>query len=76
LQQQGYFICVNNEPWEHHFGEENYRPIDQLQSSQFITIMREHAFVKIGKQYSLQHWDTANLFIQQTFKEMLLLLEN
>lgn len=76
LQQQGYWICVSTTPWEHHFEEENYRSIDQLQSSQFIAIIREHPFVKIGKQYSLLHWDTATLFIQQTFKEMLLLLEN
>ena len=76
LQQQGYWICVNNGPWEHHFEEENYQCIDQLNSTQFIAIVNEHLFVKIGKKYSLLQWDTAALFIQQTFKEMILLLKN
>lgn len=76
LQQNNYWICINNKPWEHSFEEDNFLPIQQLTRDQFTTILKRESFIKISKKQSLQHWDTALLFIEQSFEEMLKLLEN
>ena len=76
LQQNNYWVCINNKPWEHSFEEDNFLPIQQLTLDQFTTILSRESFIKISKKKSLQHWDTALLFIEQSFVEMLKLLEN
>jgi hypothetical protein len=76
LQQNNYWICNSNKPWEHSFEEDNFLPIQQLTMNQFTTILNRESFIKISRKQSLQHWDTALLFIEQSFEEMLKLLEN
>jgi hypothetical protein len=76
LQQNNYWICINNKPWEHFFEEDNFLSIQQLTMDQFTAILNRESFIKISKKQSLQHWDTALLFIEQSFEEMLKLLEN
>jgi hypothetical protein len=75
LQQHDYWLCVNNNPWEHYFEEENYIPIHQLNIGQFSTMLNRESFIKIGKKYSLQHWDTVAPFLEQSFEEMITLLK-
>lgn len=76
LQQNDYWICTNNNPWQHHFEEENYVPIKELTTAQFATLLNRELFIKIGKKFPLQQWDTVAPFIEQSFKEMLELLKN
>ena len=76
LQQNDYWICINTNPWQHNFEEDNYLSIKKISITQFTTMLNRELFIKIGKNFSLQHWDTAALFIEQSFKEMLLLFKN
>ncbi|MBC7509093.1 MAG: hypothetical protein H7320_10155 [Ferruginibacter sp.] len=75
LQQNDYWICINNNPWQHNFEEDNYLPIKKISLTQFTTMLNRESFVKIGKNFSLLHWDISALLIKQSFKEMLLLLK-
>lgn len=75
LQQNDYWICTNNHPWDHYFEDGNYVPIQKITKAQFITMLKQESFVKIGRKISIQHWDTVNQFVEQTFEEMLLLLQ-
>ncbi len=76
LQQNDYWICTNNHPWDHYFGEGNYLPIQEITKAQFTILLNKKSFVKIGKKISLQHHDTVTQFVEQTFEEMLLLIQN
>ena len=76
LQQNNYWICTNNHPWDHYFEEGNYMPIQKITKEQFIILLNKEPFVKIGKKISIQYWDTVNQFVEQTFEEMILLLQN
>ena len=75
MQNAGFWICVNDHPWEHNFDNENYVPIDRLSFEEFNLILNRKLFVKISKKMSLQQWDGIALFIEQTFKEMILILK-
>lgn len=71
---QDYWICVNNHPWEHNFDDENYVPLNELSIADFNAMLNSKLFVKISKKMPVQQWDGIALFIEHTFKEMILLL--
>jgi len=75
LQQHNYSICINAEPWHHHFGEDNYVPIKNLTTAAFLDLLSHKPFIKIAKQINLQQWDVAGQFLEYHFKEMVMLLE-
>ena len=50
--------------------------IQKITKEQFIILLNKEPFVKIGKKISIQYWDKVNQFVEQTFEEMILLLQN
>jgi hypothetical protein len=76
LQQGDYWICISNNPWQHHFEEGNYTSLKKCSAEKFSSILNRESFIKIGKKIPLTQWDTAPAFIQQSFTEMIELLKN
>ncbi len=75
LQENNYWICVNDHPWEHNFDTENYVPVNKLSFVEYEAMVTGKLFVKISKKMPVQQWDGIALFIEQTFKNMILLLK-
>jgi hypothetical protein len=76
LQKNDYWICVNNNPWQHHFEEDNYVPIQKVTIEEFGLILNGDSFIKIGKKISIVYWGNVALFVENTFEEMILLVKN
>ncbi|CAN5204614.1 hypothetical protein BH11BAC5_BH11BAC5_53260 [soil metagenome] len=76
LRQNDFWLCVNNQPWEHAYDTDNFVSFNQISAAEFTSVLNNKSFVKISKKKSLQHWDTALLFIEQSFAELLTLLKN
>jgi hypothetical protein len=55
LKEQQFSIGLNEYPWQHHFEEDNYRPIADMDEDSFIHYCRQYDHLKIAKQWSL--WD-------------------
>lgn len=55
LKGQQYSIGLNEDPWQHHFEEDNYRPIADIDQDSFIQYCRQYDHLKIAKQWPL--WD-------------------
>lgn len=75
LQQLDYSICVNSEPWHHHFEVDNYVPIKNLTAAAFLDLLSRMPFIKIAKQINLQQWNAAAQFLEYHFNEMVMILE-
>ena len=58
-----WWIGVAEDPWQHHFGKDNYIP-----SSAGIKI-EEMPFIKLAKKIPLQQWDNSFDFFAGTFKQ-------
>ncbi|MBO9152342.1 hypothetical protein ACFOTA_09000 [Chitinophaga sp. GCM10012297] len=56
LAEAGWHVCVHDDPWQHHFGEDNYRTVRSLTPAQWEQLMRQTFFVKLAKQYDLEEW--------------------
>ncbi len=76
LQAHDYWICVNDDQWEHHFKNDNYTLLENLSQQEFVTIVRSKNFMKLAKKIPLQQWDAAAIFIEKSFEEMLMLVQS
>ena len=76
LQQQQYWLCVGNDPWQHNFEEDNYVPLQHFTLKSFKAILKEKTFIKIGKKIDLLHWNTVAPFVEQSFTELINLLKS
>jgi hypothetical protein len=65
-----WFICVNEDPWQHHFRKNNYQPITEWGNQDFAGL----PFIKLGKKISLQEWDNLNHFFEENYTEILKML--
>jgi hypothetical protein len=67
-----YSICINENQWEHHFGEKNYLPVKRFDKSNFTREIKERDFIKIGKTVPFQQWETA---VELLFNDFVFLLK-
>ncbi|RYZ28091.1 MAG: hypothetical protein EOO10_10680 [Chitinophagaceae bacterium] len=59
LVEKRYFIGVNPDPWLHHFGEDNYKPISHFSQEAFAFVLEESQHIKIAARWPIQEWDSA-----------------
>jgi hypothetical protein len=67
-----WYICINKDPWQHHFETDNYLPVNDgtLIYCTEKTI-EDKFFFKIAKKISLQEWDNAPDFFVSAYNEIL-----
>lgn len=76
LAQKEFYISIAEEPWEHHFQDGNFARIATLDGLAFKTLLEEQAVVKITKKISLQEWLSLPSFLEETFRDVLVLVCN
>lgn len=76
LRQKGYSVCINDDPWEHHFDKNNYTELRLLNEENFRKLLMEKPFVKIAKNILLQQWQQVPEFITVTFAELAGLIQD
>jgi hypothetical protein len=71
LKEKDFFICINDDMWEHHFGEDNYQSASGLDIAAIEKIIVEKSFVKIAQKIPLEKWDEAIILLPAMFQKML-----
>lgn len=49
-------VCVQDDPWQHHFEANNFQTIASLKPEQWESLVQK-PFVKLAKRYELQGWE-------------------
>lgn len=49
LLEASFFICINSDPWQHHYEEDNY----VLLTADLLPILENHSFIKISQKIPL-----------------------
>jgi hypothetical protein len=70
LHEKNFYVCVNENEWQHHFEPSNYIPIAALDEQQLSEIFKGD-FFKIAKKLELNKWDEAPGFLKKTFIELI-----
>ena len=71
LQQNNYWICVNDTAWEHHFSADNFVPLTAVKRETFAAKLTADPFVKIAKKIPLNEWDAVTDFMLQSFEDLI-----
>lgn len=53
IGEKGFHACIAPEEWEHHFGEDNYLPVDLIEEDEWLELYRARLFTKLSKQVSI-----------------------
>ncbi len=62
---------TGGDQWEHHFREDNYRPVNNLDE-----VFTTHHFIKLTKRFSFREWDKMEELLSNSFMEILKMLES
>jgi hypothetical protein len=74
LQQNDYSLCVADNPWQHHFGTDNYIAFKNYTSEEFSNTLYRESFIKIGKEIPLSQWNDIPEFLITSFIEMIAMI--
>lgn len=71
LKEEGFSVCVNEQPWEHDFETTNFVQVSSLTKEAFSDIQRRKPFIKIAKNIGLKNWGSAPAFIEIVFTQLI-----
>ena len=69
---EGWFINNGDDPWHHHFEEDNYKPVEANEQVSFAG----RPFIKMAKKIPLTQWDNAFAFFTTNFEMLVNVLTN
>ncbi len=68
--ENDWFVCVSEDPWQHHFRKDNYQAVAERGNKPFASL----PFIKLAKKISLQDWDKLHNFFEENYSEILKML--
>lgn len=57
LAQQDWHICINDDPWQHHFENDNYRHAASVTPEEWALLVGQRSFVKLSRQFNVLTWE-------------------
>lgn len=74
LKKQNYFICISENPWEHHFEQHNYKLIAETEKPEFENLLLKNDFLKLSTFFPLTAWNKAEDRLIKQFQFLLQLI--
>lgn len=71
LKRNGFYVCVHDEQWEHHFESYNYTEINKWNKADFANKIDTTSFIKLAHQIPLNKWETVQEILFRQFKVFL-----
>ncbi len=65
-----WYLSISDDPWQHDFGEKNYRRITDIADIDFAAL----PFIKLAKKIPLEDWDEAGNFFESNYVQILEML--
>lgn len=76
IKENGYYCCINDNQWEHHFEVTNYKLSTEMSKNDFENLIRDKSFIKLAYKIPLQQWDEVEEIFLSYSKELLKLLSD
>ncbi len=72
LSGHDFYVCVHESPWEYHFAEDNFVPLETIHD--FESVLRKKSFLKISRKLPLDQWQNIVPYGTETLRRSLELL--
>lgn len=66
IVNDNWFLCLNENEWQHHFREDNYKPLVLVSETELNNL----SFIKLAKKIPLTEWNNAEDFFLIYFKQL------
>jgi len=67
LIDHDFWVCINQNQWEHHFGSDNYLPMTDIGEKTWADLIEHQPFVKLARRIELDRWKDLRSFSTSTF---------
>lgn len=74
LREQEFFLCTNDDEWEHHFEPDNYLSLEDMSQKQLPAHTRQKRFLKLARKIPVEKWSEAAVLLPLQFNGLLRLL--
>ena len=74
LKGQGFYFCVNDNPWQYHFEESNYIMLDHRFEKSREEVMTK-SFIKLSRRLKITEYQETELYGKQSFELLLACLK-
>ena len=68
--KNGFYLCIADEQWDHHFETDNYIEVKRLKKYEFESKLQDQPFIKIANKISLDDWDSAGKRLSEYFFQL------
>jgi hypothetical protein len=75
LRKEEYYLCINEDQWQHHFEEDNYIPVSSKTNEALHEILQQQSFIKIAHRFSLLQWNEMPGLLERSFSAMIQLVK-
>jgi hypothetical protein len=70
LVKNGFYLCIADEEWDHHFETDNYIEVNKMKRHEFESQLQARSFIKIANKISLDEWDAAGERLSDFFFQL------
>ncbi len=70
IGEMGFHACIAPEEWEHHFGEDNYLPVDLIEEDEWLELYRARLFTKLSKQVTIGPLEMVEQQLMSVYSEI------
>jgi hypothetical protein len=68
LKQEGFYCGIHDDQWVHHFGDDNYISLQEIDGTRFADINEKSSFIKLANKIQLDQWDDAGYLLKKYFE--------
>lgn len=68
-KEADFFICINENQWQHHFEEDNYKQLQTLSNLEMKNLQQK-SFIKAALKYELHHWNMMQQILPEGYKKI------
>ena len=69
-----FFICINEDQWQHHFEADNYSSVNELTIKEASIIWPQAPFIKVALKLDLKEWNNMTAMLKLAYYKMASLL--
>ena len=73
LKEQDFFVCINEDEWQHNFDSTNYITVNKIDKKQWDLVCTKD-FFKISKKIELASWNETPQFLEKSYQELIELI--
>jgi len=74
IRQLGFFAAIGPDEWEHHFGDDNYLPVEIIEADEWMTLFDARDFTKIALKFPVSDFNNMEKILPDASQKIISIL--